>query len=132
MEFLLEIGTEEMPSSHLKAGLSQLQAKLKAELVAAGIRVRSLQTFGTCRRLVVRGEFAARQDDKEEVVIGPPRSAAFASDGSPTAAAEGFARSQKTEVDKLQVVQTPRGEYVASRNVTRGGPTSDILANALP
>ncbi|MBM3284621.1 MAG: glycine--tRNA ligase subunit beta, partial [Candidatus Aminicenantes bacterium] len=48
MEFLLEINTEEMPSSHVKAGLAQLEDKLRAGLLAARIPVAALQTFGTC------------------------------------------------------------------------------------
>jgi len=132
MEFLLEINTEEMPASHIKAGLSQLKEKIERELQANHIACLSLETHGTCRRLVVVGNFAPRQEDREEVVIGPPKAVAFAADGSPTQAAIGFARSQNADVGKLQFMPTPRGEYVGLKKITKGQPTDGILAGALP
>jgi glycyl-tRNA synthetase beta chain len=132
MEFLLEINTEEMPASHVKAGLSQLKEKIEKELQPNSISVVSIETQGTCRRLVVFGDFAARQEDKEEVVIGPPKAVAFAADGSPTQAARGFARSQNSEVGKLEVITTPRGQYVGLKKTTKGRATGEILAAALP
>jgi glycyl-tRNA synthetase beta chain len=110
-----------MPASHIKAGLSQLRENLERELRAGGIACQSLQTQGTCRRLVVMGDFAPRQSDREEVVIGPPKAVAFAADGSPTQAAIGFARSRQTDVGRLKIIPTPRGEYVGFGRPSWGG-----------
>jgi len=132
IEFLLEINTEEMPAAHVKAGLSQLKEKIERELRSNSISVLSIETQGTCRRLVVFGDFASKQEDREEVVIGPPKSVAFAADGSPTQAALGFARSQNAEVGKLEVITTPRGEYVGLKKTAKGRPTGEVLAAALP
>jgi glycyl-tRNA synthetase beta chain len=132
MEFLLEILTEEMPSSHVKAGLSQLREKIREELDASRVGIDSLTTFGTCRRLVLVGNFASKQEDKEDVIIGPPRSAAFGPDGSPAAAAHGFARAQNVSVDLLQLIKTAKGEYVCLKKRIAGRTVEDILAPALP
>ncbi|MGB7294125.1 MAG: glycine--tRNA ligase subunit beta [Candidatus Aminicenantales bacterium] len=132
MEFLLEIFTEEMPSSHIKTGLAQLKDRLGKTLQECRIDCPSLETFGTCRRLVVVGDFASRQDDSEEVVIGPPKDVAFAPDGSPTPAARGFARSQNASLESLEVIKTPKGEYVGLKKTTPGRSTGEILAEALP
>jgi glycyl-tRNA synthetase beta chain len=132
MEFLLEISTEEMPSSHIKAGLAQLEEKLAKILQESRVACLSLQTYGTCRRLVVVGDFTPRQENKEELVIGPPKEIAFAADGSPTPAASGFARSQNVGVENLQVITTPKGEYIALKRTTQGRATGDILAEVLP
>ncbi len=132
MEFLLEIATEEMPSAHVRSGLAQLDEKIKAELEAAHIEVSWIKTYGTCRRLVVCGDFAAQQPDQEEVVIGPPKAIAYAADGAPTSAAKGFAKAQNVDLDRLEVISTPRGEYVAVRKTIRGKPLGEILARALP
>jgi glycyl-tRNA synthetase beta chain len=132
MEFLLEINTEEMPASHVKAGLAQLKEKIGAELEARRVAARWLEACGTCRRLVVAGEVAARQEDREETIIGPPKAAAFGPDGSPAAAARGFARAQNMDVERLQVIETPRGQYVGLKKIVQGRPTSEILAEALP
>ncbi len=132
MEFLLEIYTEEMPSSHVKAGLSQLKEKIGRALQESGIGCPAIEAFGTCRRLVVVGDFAPGQTDRQEIVVGPPRAVAFGGDGSPTAAAKGFAKSQGAAVESLQVVSTTRGEYVGLKKTTRGRPTGEVLAEALP
>ena len=56
-----------------------------------------------------------RQADREEVITGPPVSAAFDADGTPTPAAEGFARKQGVEVSALERLEVPekKGTYLA-------------------
>ncbi len=132
MEFLLEICTEEMPSSHVKAGLDQVKEKLNAELLDSHVAFASLETYGTSRRIVVVGDFAPNQEDKEQMIVGPPKAVSFGPDGAPTAAAKGFAKAQNVEVEKLQVVQTAKGEYLGLRRVIKGKPTRKILAGTLP
>jgi len=132
MEFLLEINVEEMPSSHVRTALEDLKERLTKDLVAAKIGVSSLTALSTCRRLILHGDFAAGQADREGLVTGPPKSAAYAPDGSPTPAALGFARSKGIDVSRLEVVTTERGEYVGFRTVERGKPTAEILSRAVP
>jgi glycyl-tRNA synthetase beta chain len=132
MEFLLEINTEEMPPSHLKAGLAQLEEKIKGELSAQNIGIAKIETYGTCRRLVVVGDFAAGQKDKEEQTIGPPKTVAFEKDGTPSEAAKGFAKSRGVKVEELVVIKTEKGEYLGLRKIEKGRPTRDILSEILP
>jgi glycyl-tRNA synthetase beta chain len=132
MEFLLEINVEEMPSSHVRTALEDLKERLTKELAAAKIAVASLTALSTCRRLILVGDFAAGQADREGLVTGPPKSAAYAPDGSPTPAALGFARSKGIDVARLEVVTTERGEYVGFRTVERGKPTVEVLSRAVP
>ena len=94
MEFLLELLTEELPASHVRSAVEQLEAGFRKELLEARIEVRSLKTLATPRRLVVAGDFAEGQEDREEVVTGPPLTIAKGPDGALTAAGKGFARSQ--------------------------------------
>jgi glycyl-tRNA synthetase beta chain len=132
MEFLLEINVEEMPSSHVRTALDDLKERLGRELAAAKIAVSSLSAWSTCRRLILIGDFAESQAVREGLVTGPPKSAAYAPDGSPTPAALGFARSKGIDVAQLEVVTTERGEYVGFRTVQQGKPTAEILAKAVP
>jgi glycyl-tRNA synthetase beta chain len=132
MEFFLEINTEEMPSSHIKSGLSQLEDKLKEALRSSSITFSRMNSYGTCRRLVVVGNFAPEQKDRVEDIIGPPRTAAFDEDGVPKPAAVGFANKHGLSVEKLVVLKTERGEYVGARKITKGAPTEDILKESLP
>ena len=101
------------------------------EIVAAQLREHRLapespvETFSTPRRLTVRVvRIPERQTDLEELVNGPPVSASFKPDGSPTQAAAGFAAKQGVEVSALERLQTPKGEYLAFRQAQRGKPPS--------
>ena len=132
MEFLLEINVEEMPTSHVRTALEDLKERLAKELAAAKIAVASLTALSTCRRLILVGDLAAGQADREGLVTGPPKSAAYAPDGSPTPAALGFARSKGIDVARLEVVTTERGEYVGFRTVERGKPAAEVLSRAVP
>lgn len=132
MEFLLEINTEEMPASHIHAALTQMEEKIQNELLSVDIRISKLDTFGTCRRLIVMGDFGESQKDKLEQVIGPPKSMAYSKDGKPSPAALGFAKSQGVNINTLEVVRTERGEYLGLNKISKGKMTRDILTEALP
>ncbi|MGB8952954.1 MAG: glycine--tRNA ligase subunit beta [Candidatus Aminicenantales bacterium] len=132
MEFLLEINTEEMPSSHVKIALEEMKERFGRDLASSGIAVKELRTLGTSRRLVVVGDIASRQEDREELLTGPPKSAAFAPDGSPTPAAHGFARAQGVDIGQLEILKTNRGEYVGIKKIQKGKETPEILARIIP
>jgi glycyl-tRNA synthetase beta chain len=129
--FLLEIGTEEIPDWMIEPALANL-ASLVADLLAAHrLQAGALRTDATPRRLVLHvQDLAERQPDSEELVSGPPVSAAF-KDGQPTGAALGFARKMGVEVAALERQQTARGEYLACRKKTAGRAARDILAETL-
>ncbi len=132
MEFLLEINTEEIPASHILAALTQLEEKLQYELKSAEVRLSKLETFGTCRRLIVTGDFEDSQKDKVEQVVGPPKSVADLPDGKPSPAAMGFAKNQGVKVNALKVIKTEKGDYLGINKVSKGKTTGDILIEALP
>ena len=132
MEFLLELLTEELPAGHLRSALEQLEAKFRQELEGARVGFEGLRTLGTPRRLVVTADLAAGQEDRTSVVTGPPKSVGLGPDGSYTAAAKGFARSQGVAETDLEVITTPKGEYLGYKKTSRGTPTAVILAEAVP
>ncbi len=132
MEFLLELLTEELPASHIRSALEQIEAGLRQELLAARIDIASLKTLATPRRLVAAGDLAEGQEDREELVTGPPLSIAKGADGALTVAGKGFARSQGVDESQLEAVRTAKGEYLGFRRKAKGTPTSEILAAAVP
>jgi glycyl-tRNA synthetase beta chain len=132
MEFLLELLTEELPAPHARSALAQLEAKFRQELASARIGLLDLKTLGTPRRLVVTGDFAAGQEDRDVVVTGPPTSVGLGPDGAFTAAAKGFAKSQGIPESSLKAVTTPKGEYLGFKKKSIGTPTSAILVEAVP
>src|SRR6266480_1425739 len=132
-ELLLEIGCEEIPASWLPPLTHQV-----GEVVAAELRAHRLvpespaETYSTPRRLTVRiARVPERQTDLEELVNGPPVSAGFKPDGTPTPAAAGFAAKQGVELAALERVQTPKGEYLAFRRHQRGKAAVDVLPDVL-
>jgi len=132
MEFLLELLTEELPAAHIRSALGQLEAGFRKELAAARIEVVSLRTLATPRRLVVAGDFAAGQEDREEVVTGPPLAIAKGLDGALTPAGKGFARSQGVDENLLETIRMPRGEYLGFKRKAKGTPGAEILKDAVP
>jgi glycyl-tRNA synthetase beta chain len=137
MELLLEINTEEMPPSHVEEGLNQLESGLAAELRNQGLvnsrgSCGKIRTFGTSRRLIVYADLIERQQDREEIITGPPRAAAFTKDGQPTQAAHGFARSRGVSVEDLQIFATDKGEYVALKKMIQGKAAPEIIQAFLP
>ncbi|MGE0363898.1 MAG: glycine--tRNA ligase subunit beta [Vicinamibacterales bacterium] len=132
-ELLIELGTEELPASWLPGLTAQFGARVEARLAEARLAVAApVETFSTPRRLVVRAaRVPERQTDFEELVTGPPVSAAFTADGEMTGAALGFARKQGVEPAALQRVETPKGVYLAHRRFLRGKAAVDVLPAVL-
>ncbi len=132
MEFLLELLTEELPASHIRAALEQIEAGFRKELLDGRIEIDSLKVLATPRRLIVTADLAPGQADREETVTGPPLAIAKGPDGSLTPAGKGFARSQGIDESLLESITTPKGEYLGVRRRAKGAPTSEILKAAVP
>ncbi len=132
-ELLIEIGCEELPAGWLPRLTNQIGEVVVEQLKAQRLAPESpAETFSTPRRLTVRvSRVPERQTDLEEVVNGPPVSAAFKPDGTPTPAAVGFAAKQGVEVAALERVQTPKGEYIAYRKRQRSKAAVDVLPDVL-
>lgn len=133
LPFLLEIGTEELPSGFLPPALQDL-AELGHKLFAeCRLAHGALRTVGTPRRLsLLVEEVQPQQDNLTQEIIGPPASAAFDASGQPTKAAQGFAKSQGVAVNHLRVTQTPKGDYVAIEKRQRGQSAQRVISEALP
>jgi glycyl-tRNA synthetase beta chain len=133
-ELLLEIGTEEIPANYLGSGLRELKRLAESCLRDSRIRVGGgLQTYGTPRRLVLVGKgIADKQEDTIREVTGPPKTAGLDEEGNPTKAAFGFAKKQGVSVHELQILETPKGEYLYVKRKMPGRPTVEILSEVLP
>ena len=130
-ELLIEIGCEEIPASWLPGLTRQVATHLDARLKDARLDTDArAESYSTPRRLTARvAKLAERQHDHEELVTGPPVSAAFKPEGEPTPAATGFAKKYGVEVGALERHETPKGIYLAYRVRQRGKATVDVLAD---
>ena len=133
-DFFLEIGCEEIPAWMIPKALQELKVLLEKYLGAAGlIEGAQIETLGGPRRLAAQiDSLLLRQADTEKEITGPMKSVAYDATGAPTKAAQGFAAKQGVPVEKLYIRSTPRGEYVAAKQLTPGRPASEILREALP
>ena len=132
-ELLIEIGCEEIPASWLPGLTAQLGRHLDARLKEFRLTGEgAAETYSTPRRLTARvAKLSERQSDFEELVTGPPVSAAFKPDGQTTPAAIGFAKKYGVEVEALERTETPKGAYLAYRVRQRGKATVDVLADLM-
>ncbi|HWN87075.1 MAG TPA: glycine--tRNA ligase subunit beta, partial [Vicinamibacterales bacterium] len=126
-------GCEEIPASWLPGLTSQLGAHLDARLKTLRLTPEApTETFSTPRRLTARvARLSERQTDLEELVTGPPVSAAFKPGGEASPAATGFAKKYGVEVAALERHETPKGTYLAYRVHQRGKATVDVLADVM-
>jgi len=134
VELLFEVGCEEIPAGMLPKAEEELRTNIEKLLSAEGlIDGASVETFSAPRRLTawVQG-LRAKQADVETEVTGPPKSVAYDSVGAPTRAAQSFAEKQRVHVSDLYLVQTPKGEYLAAKQVRLGRTAEQILVSILP
>ena len=134
--FLVEIGTEELPPKALKTLATSFADNVEAELNQAGLSFDKIEWFAAPRRLAVKVlNLATQQPSKEIEKRGPALSAAFDAEGKPTKAAEGWARGCGITVEQAERIATDKGEWLVHRAKIEGQPTknllNDIVANAL-
>jgi glycyl-tRNA synthetase beta chain len=133
-DFLLEIGLDEIPARMIAGAEAELGKRAhdlltRERLLSDGATVK---TYSTPRRLavLVQGVLAA-QADVEEKLTGPSWSVAF-KDGSPTKAAEAFAKKAGVEVSALEKVTTAKGEYVGATITRKGVAAPQVLVADVP
>jgi glycyl-tRNA synthetase beta chain len=132
-ELLLEIGVEEIPAGFVLPALDNLERLMRGRLDGLGLEYAAIQTAATPRRLAICvAELSARQPDRQEEFLGPARKAAFDDNNKPTRAAVGFASSRGCSVEDLEIIQTPKGEYVRLVRERKGLETSVLLTSMLP
>jgi glycyl-tRNA synthetase beta chain len=128
-DFLVELGTEELPPKALRA-LEQafaegLAMRLRELLLAHG----PVQSFATPRRLAVLvRRLSLHQPDQQIARRGPPRSASFDAAGTPTRAALAFAVSCGVPVESLTTERDPRGnDYLHYQGLKSGAAAMSLL-----
>ncbi|WP_150305619.1 glycine--tRNA ligase subunit beta [Pseudomonas saliphila] len=124
LDFLVELGTEELPPKALKRLAEAFQQGVEKGLKDAGLSYDSARYFAAPRRLAVFiGQLATQQPDRISQMDGPPVQAAFDAEGNPTKAAQGFARKCGVEVSELDH-SGPKLRYVET---IPGQPAHDLL-----
>ncbi|WP_036480622.1 glycine--tRNA ligase subunit beta [Myxosarcina sp. GI1] len=130
--FLLEVGTEELPADFVSSAIAQWQNKISQSLSEVFLTPSDIKIYGTPRRLAILiTDLPSQQSDRTEEIKGPPAKAAF-KDGQPTKAALGFARKQEVAVEDLEIRDTPKGEFVFVYKQIQGRAAAEILQELCP
>ncbi len=128
-DFLLEIGSEELPSAPLDRAAAQLARLVEAGLDDAGRAHGGVRVVSTPRRLAVLvADVACATEAAHSVMRGPAAAIAFDADGNPTKAAVGFARGKGVDPADLVVRGDGGKDYVFAEVDEPAVPAEQILA----
>ncbi len=130
--YLLEIGTEELPASFVDSAIEQWREKIPSSLKQEYLTPEDIQIYATPRRLavIIKG-IPQKQSDRTEVIKGPPADIAY-KDGKPTKALEGFARKQGVELDRIEIRETKKGQFIFVEKQISGRSAKEILQELTP
>ena len=124
LDFLVELGTEELPPKALAKLAEAFCTGIEKGLKDAGLDFVKAQAYAAPRRLAVLVEqLATQQPDRSINLDGPPMQAAFDADGEPTQAALGFAR--KCGVDLAEIDRS--GPKLKFSRTIEGQPATQLL-----
>jgi glycyl-tRNA synthetase len=129
-DFLLEIGTEEMPASACRSAIDLLPQRVAGLFTAEGVDVaaENVEVMVSPRRIaiLIKG-VPGEQAPREIAQRGPGVEAAFDAEGRPTKAAEGFARAKGVEAKDLEVREDSGRRFVYFVARTESRATSELL-----
>ncbi|EOW9174062.1 glycine--tRNA ligase subunit beta [Vibrio cholerae] len=127
-EFLIELGTEELPPKQLRTLAEAFAANFAAELAAADIAHEGVTWFATPRRLALKvANLAESQPDRVVEKRGPAVNVAFDADGKPNKAAEGWARGNGITVEQAERLVTDKGEWLLFKEQVQGQQTASVV-----
>jgi len=130
-KLLIEIGTEEIPSSYIDTAIEGFKRELTTLFDNRGLSYGDVETYATPRRLALLvNALQDRQEDRVLEIKGPPESVAF-KDGKLTEQGKGFARSRGVREEDLFVKDTPKGRFVFAKVLEKGMKTEDIIKDTL-
>jgi glycyl-tRNA synthetase beta chain len=127
-DFLVELGTEELPPKALKNLMASFAETIEANLKAAELSFTAIKPFAAPRRLAVLVEnLASETPAKELVVWGPPAAIAFDKEGQPTKAALAFAEKNGIAASELKAENDGKAEKLVAHITTEGKKTVELL-----
>lgn len=127
-DFLVEVGTEELPPKALRSLMDAFGEGLTAVIDEAPLDHGNVHAYASPRRLTVLVErLARRQDDRKVEQKGPPTSVAFDKQGHPTPAAQAFAKKCGVAVTALGRNKTNKGEWLVFNSVEHGKTAAELM-----
>ena len=127
-DFLVEIGTEELPPKALRSLMGAFGAGLTAAIDEASLDHGDVHAYASPRRLTVLVEDLARQqEDRRVEQKGPPTRVAFDNKGNPTPAAAAFAKKCGVDIAALGTNKTGKGEWLVFDSLEPGKTAAELV-----
>ena len=130
---LLEIGTEEIPSSYIAPALEQMQKFTNDMLTEKMVSFGQIKTFATPRRLILTiADVEEKSKDSVQEFNGPSAKAGKDANGNWTQAILGFSNKHQVKPEQLVIKDTPKGQYYTYSKKIKGEKVTKILAEIFP
>ena len=127
-DFLVEIGTEELPPTALLTLSKHFTEQVKKGVAAEALNFSNIESYATPRRLaVVISGIDAKTPEKDIVAWGPPKKIAYDDNGKPTKAAEAFAKKNGINIDDVQVEHDGKADKLVYRSIKPGKDATELL-----
>ena len=127
-DFFVEIGTEELPPKALKTLATAFADNITEELAKQNLSHGEVSWYAAPRRLAVRvNQLALQQQDKVVEKRGPALAAAFDADGKPTKAAAAWAASNGITAEQAERLETDKGAWLIHKALIKGESTASLL-----
>ncbi|MGC9026283.1 MAG: glycine--tRNA ligase subunit beta [bacterium] len=131
-ELFVEIGVEEIPVKESQVATAYLSDNIKQLIESERIYFEGIETFSTPRRLALHIKNVADKGEPGKIVyVGPKKAAAFDSNGNPTQALIGFARSKGVDIKDIKVVKLEKGEFVQAEVKKPGTLTKALIKDRI-
>ena len=126
--FLIELGTEELPPTQLRTLAEAFAHNFETELKGADLAHQGIKWYAAPRRLALKvTDLAEGQADKVVEKRGPAISVAFDAEGNATKAAQGWARGNGITVDQAERLKTDKGEWLLFKQEVKGKPVQELI-----
>lgn len=127
-DFLVEIGTEELPPKALRALMDAFGENLAAAVDAERLAHGDVHAYASPRRLAVIIEKLSRaQEDRKVTLRGPPVSVAFDDAGALTPAGLAFAKKCGVDASELGRSKSDKGEWLSFEAVESGMAVAELM-----
>lgn len=128
INFLCEIGTEEIPAGYLPPAIEFTEKTFKDRLAEYRIGYEDVRVYATPRRIAILGsKISDAQESLEEELKGPSAKAAYDAEGKPTKALFGFVQGNNVDITAVYRKTTEKGEYVFCKKILESKKTAKVL-----
>jgi len=127
-DFLVEIGTEELPPKSLRKLMQAFASNLERGLADGRLEHGAIKPFASPRRIAaIVEDLALSQQSRKVEAKGPPVSVAFDTDGTAKPAALAFAKKSGVAVEDLGRSATDKGEWLTFCSTEKGVAAAELL-----